>query len=62
MFADMMKQVGGSDADEDAVMELGTDGVNDLREEGMDVGMPEGVVVNWDMGGWRQGGRKGVRL
>ena len=64
MFAEMMKQVTGDrgDADEDAVMDLGVDGVRELQEEGMDVGMPEGVVVNWDMGGWRRGGRKGGRV
>ena len=62
-FADMMKQVGGGDdAAEDEAMDLGVDGMNELREEGVDVGMPEGVVVNWDMGGWRRGGKKALRL
>ena len=64
MFAAMMKQVTGDrgDADEDAVMDLGAEAVRELQEEGMDIGMPEGVVVNWDMGGWRRGGRKGGRV
>jgi hypothetical protein len=64
MFAAMMKQVTGEkgDADEDAVMDLGAEGVRELQEEGMDVGMPEGVVVNSEMNGWRRGGRKGTRV
>ena len=63
MFAGMMKQVTGDegDADEDAVMDLGAEGVRELQEGGMDVGMPEGVVVNSEMNGWRRGGRKAVR-
>lgn len=64
MFAAMMKQVAGEqgDEDEDAVMELGYDGNRDLQHEGMDAGMPEGVIVNAEMGGWRRGSRKGVRV
>lgn len=60
MFGEMMKEVGGEE--ERDAMDLGTEGVNELREEGVDVGMPEGVVVNWDMGGWRRGGKRGGRV
>ena len=63
MFGDMMKELGGAiDQDEKQAIDLGLDGTNDLREQGMDVGMPEGLVVNSDMAGWRRGGRKGLRL
>ena len=62
MFAEMMGQAGGRDNDEDDAMDLGPEGRSELRGEGVDVGMPEGVVVNWDMGGWRRGGRKRLRL
>lgn len=64
MFAAMMKQVTGEkgDVDEDAVMDLGAEGNRELQEEGMDAGMPEGVVVNYEMSGWRRGGRKGARV
>ena len=34
---------------------LGLDGVNELKERGVDVAMPEGVLVNSEMGGWRRG-------
>ncbi|KAK3709112.1 hypothetical protein LTR37_011091 [Vermiconidia calcicola] len=60
MFGEMMREVGGEEERE--AMDLGMDGVNELREEGVDVGMPEGVVVNWDMGGWRRGGKRGGRV
>ena len=64
MFAAMMKEVTGEkgDPDEEAVMDLGVDGTRDLQEAGMDVGMPEGVVVNSEISGWRQGGRRAVRI
>ncbi|KAK5168064.1 uncharacterized protein LTR77_006632 [Saxophila tyrrhenica] len=63
MFGDMMKELGGGvDQDETQAMELGLDGTNDLKEQGLDVGMPEGLVINSDMAGWRRGGRKGLRL
>lgn len=60
-FADAMKDIGGSDADGDIGMSL--DGASDPVEDGIDTGMPEGVVVNYDMGHWRHGGsRKALRL
>lgn len=59
-FADAMKDVGGTDGDGDVGM--GMDGANDA-EEGIDTGMPEGLVVNYNMGHWRHGGsRKAMRL
>lgn len=70
MFGAMMKESGGeglggsgaqSEAEADA-MELSLHEAAEMREEGVDVGMPEGVVVNWDMSGWRRGGRKGLRV
>ena len=66
MFREVLKEVGGG-ADGDVEAEamdlgLGLDGVNVLREEGVDVGMPEGVIVDWDMGGWRSGRKKSLRL
>jgi hypothetical protein len=62
MFGEMMTEVaGGLDHDEDAVLDLGLDGVNDLRQQGVDVGMPDGVLVNSEMGSWRRGGRRGLR-
>lgn len=63
MFGEMMKEVAGKlDQDEDEVLDLGMDGVNDLRQQGVDVGMPDGVLVNSEMNAWRRGGRKGLRL
>ena len=64
MFAAMMKQITGDkgDVDEDAVMDRGVEGMRDLQENGVDVGMPDGVVVNYEMIGWRRGGRKGARV
>ena len=63
LFGEMLREAGGGEAQtESEVMGLGEEGVMELREEGVDVGMPEGVVVNWDIGGWRRGGRKGVRF
>jgi len=58
-FADVLKDIGGLDESDDVAM----DGAHDAREDGIDVGMPEGVVVNCDMGHWRHGGsRKALRL
>lgn len=54
-FADVMNEVGDSGG--------AADEVADAHEEGPDVEMPEGVVVNYDMGHWRHGaGRKALRL
>lgn len=55
-FADVLRDVSG-DATEDLVME----GVDALVDGDVDVGMPEGVVVNYDMNHWRHG-RKAMRL
>lgn len=63
MYGDMMKELGeGIDQDGRQAIDLGLDGANDLREQGMDVGMPDGLVVNSDMAGWRRGGKRGLRL
>ena len=57
-FADVLKEIGGLDELED----LGMD-TNEAREDGIDVGMPEGVVVNYEMGHWRHGeSRRTLRL
>ncbi|KAF2485272.1 transcription factor TFIID complex subunit 8 C-term-domain-containing protein [Neohortaea acidophila] len=59
LYGQMLKDIAGTAAgDEDEGMDLGLDGINELREEGIDPGMPEGVVVNWDIAGWRRGARK----
>ncbi|KAK3114884.1 hypothetical protein LTR53_006342 [Teratosphaeriaceae sp. CCFEE 6253] len=57
-FADVMKEMGGADEEGD----LGMDGAQDMADGGIDTGMPEGVVVNFDMGYWRGGGRKPLPL
>ncbi|KAK5114573.1 hypothetical protein LTR85_010150 [Meristemomyces frigidus] len=55
-FADVLKDIGGQDE------AVGMDGANDaIAQEGIDVLMPEGVAVNYDMGHWRHG-RKTPRL
>lgn len=67
MYGDMLRDVvGGAGGEGEDEMDLGLslDGVNETRrlEEGVDLGMPEGVLVNSDMGAWRKGGRRGLRL
>lgn len=64
MFADALKEVGGDADDGDEAMELGLglDGQRDLRGAGVDLDMPDGVVVNYGMGGWRHSGRRHLRL
>ena len=58
MFADMLKEVAGGEGQDDAdQMDLG-DGERLHRVESM----PDGVVVNWDTAGWRQGQRRRLRL
>jgi len=58
-FADVLKDIGGLDESD----RWGMDGANGAREDGVDVGMPEGVIVNHDMGHWRHGGsRRSLRL
>lgn len=52
-FADVLGEIGGGGVDGDVVMAGGV-------EDGVDVGMPEGVAVNYDMGHWRH--RKALRL
>ena len=62
MFADMLKKgSAGPDGAEEA-MDLVVDGGEEKHGDGVDIGMPEGVVVNWDMQGWRRGGGRGVRV
>lgn len=57
LYGDMMREVQGTKASSDS-MELGLEGMNELREEGIDPGMPEGVLVNSEMGAWRRGARR----
>jgi transcription initiation factor TFIID subunit 8 len=60
-FADVMKDIGGGDEEGDLSMEV--DGAGDADGDGVDVGMPEGVVVNYDMGHWRHSGhRRAMRI
>lgn len=55
MFAQMLTEAGGEAGDDEA-MELAAGHEEDKHGDGMDVWMPEGVVVNWDMQEWRRGG------
>jgi hypothetical protein len=56
-FADVLKDIGGTDE----VLDLDMDGTA-TKEDGMDLGMPEGVAVNYEIGHWRKHGvRKAVR-
>lgn len=57
MFAQMLQDAGGEAGDEEA-MEIVAGHEEEKHGDGVDVGMPEGVVVNWDMHGWRRGGNK----
>ncbi|KAI5367484.1 Putative bromodomain associated domain, histone-fold, transcription factor TFIID, subunit 8 [Septoria linicola] len=52
-FADMLKELGGGDE----AMDLASDEAE--ARTGMDLGMPEGVVVNHDMSHWRRPGQRG---
>lgn len=63
-FAEAMRDVGGVgvEGDGEGDLGMGMDGAGDAAGEGVDVGMPEGVAVNYDMGHWRHGGsRKALR-
>jgi hypothetical protein len=53
-FADVLKDLG----DTDEAVELGVDGTDEQIQEGMDLGMPEGVIVNHNMAHWRKGGHR----
>ena len=58
MFAEMLKEAGqGSREVDDAVAALAAGG-----GEGLDFGSQDGVIVNWDTGGWRRGGGQSVRV
>lgn len=57
-FVDVMKELGGADEEGD----LGMDGADDVPEDGINTGMPEGVVVNYNMGNWRAGGGRSSRV
>ncbi|KAK5115317.1 hypothetical protein LTR62_001517 [Meristemomyces frigidus] len=57
VFADVMLDLGGVD------VAVSMEGQGVGVQDGVDVGMPEGVVVNYDLGHWRGSGqRKGLRL
>ena len=58
MFAEMLRDVGqsGRNANDESGNSLRT------TEEGLEFGGQEGVVVNWDTGGWRRGGGQSVRV
>lgn len=59
VFTEVLKDIGEFDGNEDINMEE----PDVAKEEGVDVGMPEGVVVNYDMAHWRHGaGRSALRL
>lgn len=50
-FGDVLKALG----DSDEAVELGLDDTTKTAKGGMDLGMPEGVIVNHDMAHWRRG-------
>ncbi|GAB1739902.1 hypothetical protein NU219Hw_g4833t1 [Hortaea werneckii] len=56
-FADVLKDVSSEENGEDLAME----GTETRPGDDIDVGMPEGVVVNYDMNHWRHG-KKPLRL
>lgn len=58
MFAQMLKEAGAGAGGEDEAMDLVAGHEEEKHGDGVDVGMPEGVVVNWDMHGWRRGGSR----
>lgn len=58
MFAQMLRDAGGGDGGDDEAMDLVAGHEEEKHGDGVDVGMPEGVVVNWDMHGWRRGGSR----
>jgi hypothetical protein len=53
-FAEVLKDLG----DTDEAVELGVDGTDEQIQGGMDLGMPEGVIVNHNMAHWRKGGHR----
>ncbi|KAF2767343.1 hypothetical protein EJ03DRAFT_156601 [Teratosphaeria nubilosa] len=53
-FGDVLKEIGGFDGSEDVNMEA----AEEAAADGIDVGMPEGVVVNHSMGHWRHNGHR----
>jgi hypothetical protein len=56
-FADVLKDIGGIDE----TVDLDMDGTA-TKEDGVDLGMPEGVAVNHEIGHWRKhGARKAIR-
>lgn len=62
VFGDVLKELGGDGEDEGIGMEMEIDAGREVAGQTMDLGMPEGVVVNYGMGGWRHGrGGRGVR-
>ncbi|EMC92393.1 hypothetical protein BAUCODRAFT_38446 [Baudoinia panamericana UAMH 10762] len=54
LFADVMGEIGGK-ADAEGDLSMAVEGATDALKDGIDVGMPEGVVVNYEMGLWRHG-------
>lgn len=50
-FADVLKDIGGTDE----AMDLSLETQADRAKDGVDLGMPEGVAVNYEMGHWRHG-------
>ena len=58
MFGSMLKEIGAEDGEDAGDVELGLGDARELRQDNAD----EGVAVNWDVAGWRSGGRKRLRL
>lgn len=54
-FEDVLKDIGEEGAVDAAVDRLDAGMKEALADEGMDLGMPEGVIVNHDMAHWRRG-------
>ena len=59
-LADLMSEVGGDE--ESAEDGDATTASDNKAHGGIETGMPEGVVVNSEMGHWRHAGRKGNRM
>ena len=58
MFAEMLEKAAQGSQNEDD----GSGRSVQRTEEGLDFGNEEGVIVNWDTGGWRRGGGQSVRV
>ena len=58
IFAEMLKEAGQGSRGAD----VGSGDLAETGRESLDFGSHEGVIVNWDTGGWRRGGGQSVRV